>query len=188
MTKNYDSVNIKVDWPVIARLTDDIYPFNGYDHIRYTARAFIEDEQGRYLFLHIVGEDYFGKRDHLESCGGGLEKGEFLDQTIIREIKEETGYDAYDLGLIGSIYDAYNLINRITFSTFFHCRIDSTKKSVSHQTEAEQILIKELLFLKPLEALDWLENRSINPCDKLVHQRDATVFRYYLENYTDLLK
>ena len=31
-----DRLDIKVDWPIIGRLYDEEYPFEGYDHIRYT--------------------------------------------------------------------------------------------------------------------------------------------------------
>ena len=49
----------------IGRLEDDIWPKEGYDHIRYTARALVENQEGKFGFLHIVGEDLFGVRDHL---------------------------------------------------------------------------------------------------------------------------
>ena len=69
----------------IGRLDDDQYEFEGYDHIRYTARALAENQEGRFGFLHIVGEDFFGERDHLESCGGGMEEGESLFDTILTQ-------------------------------------------------------------------------------------------------------
>ena len=177
-----NEINVQVSWPIIGRLQDDQYPFEGYDHVRYTARGIIENEKGEFGFLHIVGEDFFGERNHLETCGGGMEEGEYLDDTIKREVMEELGLEVLSVELIGSIYDAYNLIKRITFSTFFHCKVDTSHVEVLHRTEEEEILIKEVVWLKPEEALDWLENRAQSRCDKLVQRRDAMALRYYLEN------
>ena len=176
-----DKLDIKVDWPIIGRLYDGEYPFEGYDHIRYTARAIMEKEDGKLGFLHIKGEDLIGPRDHLETVGGGLEEGEYLDDAIRREIREETGLECQSVELLGSIYDAYNLIKRITFSTFFFCKVDTSKYSQTHRTEEEEILISEIVWLEPDEALEWLENRHEHKVDRLVQQRDALALRYYLE-------
>lgn len=188
MDIDIDQIKIEVDWPILARLKDDLYPYEGYDHLRYTARALCMNEQGLFAFLHIMGEDLFGPRDHFETCGGGKEEGEMLDETLLREVKEELGYEASDLTLIGSILDTYNLIHRITFSTFFFCRVNSKEKKAMHRTEEENILIKEVLWLDPLEALRRLENDAQSRVDILVQRRDAIAFRYFLENHTDLFK
>ena len=165
----------------IGRLADDQYEFEGYDHIRYTARALAENQEGRFGFLHIVGEDFFGERDHLESCGGGMEEGESLFDTIKREVMEELGLEVQSCEYVGTIIDSYNLIKRITVSSFFHCLVDSSVLQETHRTEEEQILIKEIVWLTPEEAMDWLENRAEHKVDKLVQRRDAMALRYYLE-------
>ena len=165
----------------IGRLADDQYEFEGYDHIRYTARALAENQEGRFGFLHIVGEDFFGGRDHLESCGGGMEEGESLFDTIKREVMEELGLEVQSCEYVGTIIDSYNLIKRITVSSFFHCLVDSSALQETHRTEEEQILIKEIVWLTPEEAMDWLENRAEHKVDKLVQRRDAMALRYYLE-------
>ena len=165
----------------IGRLADDQYEFEGYDHIRYTARALAENKEGRFGFLHIVGEDFFGERDHLESCGGGMEEGESLFDTIKREVMEELGLEVQSCEYVGTIIDSYNLIKRITVSSFFHCLVDSSVLQETHRTKEEQILIKEIVWLTPEEAMDWLENRAEHKVDKLVQRRDAMALRYYLE-------
>ncbi len=165
----------------IGRLADDQYEFEGYENIRYTARALAENQEGRFGFLHIVGEDYFGERDHLETCGGGLEEGENLFDTIRREVMEELGLEIQSCEYVGTIMDSYNLIRRITVSSFFHCLVDSSAQKQTHRTEEEQILISEIVWLTAEEALDWLENRAEHKVDKLVQRRDAMALRYYLE-------
>ena len=177
-----NNIDIKLKWPIIARFNDDYFPYNGYDHIRYTARALLENQDGKFAFLHIVGEDFFGVRDHLETCGGGLEEGEKLDETIVREVKEEVGLDIIEYELVGSILDAYNLINRITLSTFFHCKVDNNNLSKVHRTYEEEVLIKEILWLDPDEALDRLKNSPKSNVDKIVQRRDFAALEYYLNH------
>ena len=188
MDIDINNVKFETDIPIIGRLKDDLFEYNGYDHVRYTSRALLENSKGEFGFLHIVGEDFFGVRDHLETCGGGIEENEDLYDTIIREVKEEMGYNVEQVQLIGGIIDSYNLINRITFSTFFHCYVDESNKVEIHRTEEESILIKEILWLKPLDALDYLKNKGKSNVDKIVHRRDYLALKYYLENYTDILK
>lgn len=181
MDIDIEKLQFEIDWPIFARFKDDLYPYHGYDHIRYTARALIENQNGCFGFLHIVGEDFFGKRDHLETCGGGLEEGEDLVECIIREVKEEMGLPIQKMKLIGSILDTYNLIERITLSTFFYCKVDDRVTEKIHRTEAEEILIKEILWLKPEDALERLENVHSSNVDLIVQRRDAAALRYYLE-------
>lgn len=174
-----NTLQFDIDWPIIGRFKDELFPYNGYDHIRYTARAIIENENNEFGFLHLVGEDFFGVRDHLESCGGGLEENEDLVDTIIREVKEEMGLSIKHLKLLGSIIDAYNLINRITLSTFFYCNVDTTKQEKLNRTYEEQILIKEIVWLKKEDALKRLKEAKSN-VDILVQRRDLLALEYYL--------
>ena len=185
MDIDIDKLDFQLDWPIIGRLKDEFYPYEGYDHIRYTARGLIENSRGQFVFLHIEGEDLFGMRDHLETCGGGLEENEAVDDALIREVREELGHEVHGLELIGSIVDTYNLIHRITLSTFFHGYIDD-RDIPMHRTEEEEILIKEIVCLDPLAALDRLEHQAVHAVDKLVQRRDALALRCYLK-YKGLL-
>ncbi|MBQ6479246.1 MAG: NUDIX hydrolase [Erysipelotrichaceae bacterium] len=177
----------KIQIKEIGRLEDDIWPKEGYDHIRYTARALVENREGKFGFLHIVGEDFFGVRDHLESCGGGIEQGEYADQALQREVLEELGYRVESYELLGTIIDTYNALKRITCSIFFHCRVDTAKQEDTNRTKAEQILFQEVLWLEPQEALDRLENDVRCDIGRLVQRRDAMALRYYLEHRDETL-
>ena len=174
-------VKIETNWPVIARIEDDLFPYEGYDHIRQTARALAENEKGEFGFLHIVGEDYFGKRNHLETCGGGIEENEGIYEALVREIGEEMGYRLKKLEMVGSILDAYNLIGRITLSHFAHVLLDTSEKMPLHRTEAEEILIKEIVWLKPLDALERLKHQYYSSVDLIVQRRDAAALEYFLK-------
>ncbi len=173
-------IKIETSWPLIARIEDDLFPYNGYDHVRQTARALAQNEKGEFGFLHIVGEDYFGIRDHLETCGGGIEGNEGIYEALEREIGEEMGYRMKKLEMLGSILDAYNLIGRITLSHFAHVLLDTSEKRPLHRTEAEEILIKEIVWLDPLVALDRLRHSYSSNVDLIVQRRDAVALEYYL--------
>ena len=182
MDIDIDKIKIETQFPIIARIKDDLFPYEGYDHIRYTARALAENEEGKFGFLHIVGEDYFGVRDHLETCGGGMEENESVLDALQREIREEMGYEIQSAEMVGCILDAYNLLSRITLSCFAHVKLDTSKKLPTQRTEAEEILIKEIVWLEPQEALRRLEFDVHSNVDRIVQRRDLAALRYYLEN------
>ena len=187
MRVDVNRIKFETNINIIGRFNDDLFEYKDIDNIRYTSRALIENSKGEFGFLHLVGEDFFGIRDHLETVGGGMEEDETVEDTIIREVKEEVGYDIKEFELIGAIVDTYNLINRITFSTFFHCLIDENNKHEIHRTIEEKTLIKEIVWLKPLDALDYLKNSAKSNVDKIVQRRDYVALEYYLKNYTKLL-
>ena len=58
--------------------------------------AVVEDEQGRVLLIHKTDNDLWALP------GGGHEIGETIAETVIREVKEETGYDVRVTGLVGT--------------------------------------------------------------------------------------
>ena len=188
MDIDLDQIKIETDLPVIARIKDDLYPYEGYDHIRYTARALAENEEGKFGFLHIEGEDFFGMRDHLETCGGGIEENEGICEALEREIGEEMGYGIREMQVIGCILDAYNLIGRITLSSFAHVKLDTSARQETARTFEEEILIREIVWLDPIEAVKKLKDDHHSKVDLIVQRRDAMALEYYLKNYTDLIR
>ena len=182
MDIDLNEIKVESEWPLIARIKDDLFPYEGYDHIRYTARALAENEEGKFGFLHIVGEDYFGVRDHLETCGGGMEENEGVFDTLQREIMEEMGFKTKGMKIVGSILDAYNLLKRVTYSSFAHAYVDTKENFALERTEAEQILIQEIVWLPPEEALYRVEHIYSSRVDLIVQRRDAAALRYYLEH------
>ena len=169
-----------MEWPLIGCLEDEIWPADGLSHIRYTSRALLENQDGLFGFLHIQGEDFFGKRNHLETIGGGIEKGEEPEDAMVREILEEAGYRAINVEPVGVVIDSYNLIYRLTNSYFFHVTVDTNNKLETHRTEEETLLISEILWLTKEEVLQRL-CQCDNPVDYLVHRRDLLAFQYWLE-------
>lgn len=83
--------------------------------------------------------------------GGAMEVGESIEQTIIREVKEETGFDVEIVKIIGIYTDSNHIIEysngevRQQFSICFECHIISGKKSVSSESILVEFFSKEQL-------------------------------------------
>ncbi len=154
---------------LLADLDDLEYKKHGYTHTRNTVRAIVLNDKDEIGMLHIVGEDFFGKRNHYETPGGGIEANEPYEKALKREILEELGYTCEVISEVGMIISRYNLIMRINVSRFYVVKLLEKKKL--HRTDEEEMLIFDVVF-KPLEW--WLEtiSKGDNPVDRLVHKRE----------------
>jgi 8-oxo-dGTP pyrophosphatase MutT (NUDIX family) len=165
---------------LIAQHEDIFWPEETIETLRFTSRVFIRNEEGKYAFLKIVGEDFFGVRNHLETCGGGVEEDETFLEAAIREVKEEIGYTAKNYNLMGCILDRLNPIQRMTCSVFFVADVDE-QLNETNRTEEEKILIDQVVWLSPDEAIRQFRHAE-SKVDAWVHRRDLRAFIYLLEN------
>lgn len=165
---------------LIAHFEDVFWENEPVDHLRFTSRVFLKNELGQYAFLHILGEDFLGERNHLETCGGGVEEDESFLDAAIREVKEELGVKAKNYKVIGSIIDRLNPIHRMTCSVFFSADLDEVYED-TNRTEDEKILIDSVLWLYPDEVIRRLSQAN-SYVDAYVHRRDLRAFIYLLEN------
>jgi 8-oxo-dGTP pyrophosphatase MutT (NUDIX family) len=105
--------------------------------------------------------------------GGGMELGESIEETIIREVKEETGYDVKVLKCIGIYTDPEHVIEysdgeiRQQFSICFACEITGGSLEVSSESkEVEFISLDQIKSLEMHQAQrvrinDYLESREM---------------------------
>jgi 8-oxo-dGTP pyrophosphatase MutT (NUDIX family) len=105
--------------------------------------------------------------------GGGMELGESIEETIIREVKEETGYDVKVLKCIGIYTDPEHVIEysdgeiRQQFSICFACEITGGSLEVSSESkEVEFISLDQIksLEMHPAQRVrinDYLESREM---------------------------
>jgi ADP-ribose pyrophosphatase YjhB (NUDIX family) len=57
--------------------------------------AIVEDDRGRIVLVHRLDNDLWALP------GGGMELGESIEETAVREVREETGLDVAITGLVG---------------------------------------------------------------------------------------
>lgn len=163
---------------ILAVYDDPFYVDNGITTLRFTARVFLHDSEGKYAFLRIVGEDGFGLRNHLESAGGGVDEGESFLQAAQREVQEELGVVAKDFDLIGMVIDEYHLIQRMTCTVYFSAAF-SHKNGPTQRTDEEKLLIEKIEWLKPVDVVKTLSSAD-SFVGNLIHRRELTAFTEYL--------
>jgi 8-oxo-dGTP pyrophosphatase MutT (NUDIX family) len=87
------------------------------------AVACVSDDQGRLLLEHRVDNDRWALP------GGTIEFGESIEQTVVREVREETGLDVEVTGLVGIYTDPRSRIAysdgevRQQFTLSFRCKL-----------------------------------------------------------------
>ena len=106
-------------------LQDTEWPLTYTDHDREIVRAIVVDGAGFYYFVRAVRDDEFGPATLIETSGGGVEPGEYPDEAILRELREELGAEAEILCRIGVVSDYYNLIHRHNINHYYLCRVRS---------------------------------------------------------------
>ena len=157
---------------LIGLFKDEVFPFSKISHLRNTVRVFLENDERKYALLRIIGEDIFGKRNHLETPGGGIEADEDVYEALKREVREELGYEIENITEIGTIIDMYNIIGRITQSTFFYASLSSDKKEAIHLTELEKTLLKGVEWYSLDEMAELLNPINKTGVELLINQRD----------------
>ncbi len=168
---------------LIAILEDGIYRKKTRDSYlkRWTVRAIAYNEEGKLGFLRLKGSDTFGKRNHLESIGGGVENDESLEEALYREVKEETGYECEVKEEVGVVVDHYNLLNRETISTFFVVQLLDQTGDVN-RSDDETELIDGIEFYNEEEVLEALTQYEKGTVNELVQRRDYYALKHYLKN------
>jgi 8-oxo-dGTP pyrophosphatase MutT (NUDIX family) len=107
------------------------------NQMRPGASAAIFDAAGRLLLQRRSDNGYWGLP------GGGMDLGESVAQTVVREVREETGYEVEVVRLIGVYSDpAHSVINypdgnRVqSIVCLFECRVVGGAPALSDETTA----------------------------------------------------
>ena len=118
--------------------------------------AFIQDPASRLLMIRRTDNDLYA------IPGGAQEVGETISQTVVREVKEETGISVDVTGLIGVYSDPEHVIAfsdgevRQEFSLCFRARAVGGEPRTSTES-------KEVLWVEPAK----LEDLNIHPSIRL---------------------
>ena len=110
--------------------------------------AVVEDDAGRILLIHKTDNDLWALP------GGGHDIGESIADTVVREVREETGYEVQVTGIVGTYTNPNHVMAyddgevRQQFSICFSARLVGGRKRTSSES-------KEVDWVPPasLEAL-----------------------------------
>lgn len=111
--------------------------------------AIVQDNEGRVLMIHKTDNDKWALP------GGGHEIGESIKDTVIREVKEETGYDIEVDAITGTYTNPNHVMAyddgevRQQFSIAFRAKLAGGEARTSN--ESDQV---EWLSLQQIDALD----------------------------------
>jgi 8-oxo-dGTP diphosphatase len=114
---------------------------------------------------------FLTKLDIYNLPGGGLEPGETPAQCVIRELKEETGYQGLQAEPSVVVIEYFK--DSVWESRFYTVQIGDALPSLPQLTKEEAEAGVEVLWLDLLTLMDTLENYpSKNPYGSNIHTRE----------------
>ena len=158
-------------------LTDNEWEFTHTTHDRDIVRAVVFDDDGYFYFVRAKRDDDFGKATLIETSGGGVEKGEDLEDALIRELKEELGAQAEIICKIGVVDDYYNLIHRHNINNYYLCKATSFGEKSLTQDEIEEFHLSTLKLTFD-EAVDEYERLRTTKVGRLIANRELPVLKH----------
>jgi len=111
--------------------------------------AIVEDNDGRILMIHKTDNDLWALP------GGGHDIGESIRETVVREVREETGYDVEVTNIVGTYTNPKHVMAyddgevRQQFSIAFSAKLIGGEAQTSDESE-------EVAWVAPTD-LDTLE-------------------------------
>ncbi|MFC7933502.1 NUDIX hydrolase [Streptomyces cinereoruber] len=130
------------------------------------ASAVVTDGGGRILLQRRRDNDLWALP------GGGMDMGDSLPGTAVREVKEETGLDVEITGLVGTYTDPRHIIEysdgevRRQFNVCFRARVTGGELRISDESTELRFVDREELDTLPmhhtqrLRLAHYLENRD----------------------------
>lgn len=163
------------------KIIDDFYPRPNIEFKkRNCVRGVIFNDKDEIALLYINGTDIFGKRDHFELPGGGIEDNESFEEALEREIDEELGYTIKDIKFLGIIENEYNLLKRSDKQHFFMANIN--EKTEQHLLEYEKELFGNIVFIHKDKIIEMYENYTPQNVGIEIHKRDLIAIKEALKN------
>ncbi|MCS7461744.1 NUDIX domain-containing protein [Paenibacillus doosanensis] len=149
---------------------------------RYGSRGVLVDGEMNVAMM------YMAKTKLYKLPGGGVDEGEDRQAAFLREIKEETGYEAEIVHELGYIEEHKN---RNQFMQYSYCFIaKACKKGVTMLSENEARLGMETRWMPLDQALEAMNNSARN-CEeysaKFMILRDKTILEKAMEFFSTKL-
>lgn len=157
-------------------LEDKEWEYTYTDHDREIVRAIVVDDDGYFYFARLDRDDIFEPCVVIETSGGGVEKGEDLQEAIKRELLEELGAKVEIIDKIGVVSDYYNLIGRHNINHYFLCKALSFGKN--HLTEDEvNAFHLTTLKLKYEDAVAYYQKNLTSKLGRLIFNREMPILK-----------
>lgn len=155
-------------------LKDLFHPNVKPTNLRPTVRVYPFDERGRIAMVYYDGYDFFGRRNHYESVGGGLEPGESKSKCLAREAMEEGGFVLEHVKEFETVSDVYGLIKQLNVHFYYTACITEIKKN---SLTLEELQIFDSIVFKTID--EWVRVLSIPAfgVNALVHQRELIMMK-----------
>ncbi len=158
----------------MIKLKDEIYEFKGISNVREVARGILLDEDNNIILETLYRDDEFGESKYVETPGGGVNVNESYSGALVREIREELGYNIKVIQYIEVVEDYYNLIKRKNRSYYFLCKVVS--KTTSHKEERELEMITGEVHLNIDDAIKMMEE-NVGGVGILVKNRELPILK-----------
>ena len=159
----------------VFHFQDSYYPSEYIDHQRIIVRAVVLNEKNEMILLHLVTIDKFGHRDCYETPGGGKKKNETFHEGVLREVREETGYECEIITYLGKVIDFYNLIHRENHNYYYLLKI---KMFVGdNREEYEKEIMKDMRFVSIDNAIQLMSNVQDDGVGYIVAQREIPILK-----------
>ena len=173
---------------LIAKITDEDIgeSFTGVNNpkTRTAVRTILKDGEGNIAILNKQLKNEF------KLVGGGVDKGESLDEALKREILEEAGCEVEITSYLGFLEEFRSKENFYQKSYVYLTKVVKNTKEL-HLTKKEEEEGAKICWFKPEKALQIMEKSY----DKLlpskysdlyatnfIVKRDSTILDYYIEN------
>src|ERR671930_1321720 len=118
--------------------------------------AIVPNERGEILMVHKTDNDLWALP------GGGMDVGESIAETVVREVKEETGIDVEVTGVVGIYTNPNHVMAYDDGEVRQQCSICSTTRILGGELRTSSET-KEVCFVDPAE----LERLNIHPSMRL---------------------
>lgn len=142
---------------------------------RLISRAVIFDGNSL-IFASIDRDDEFATMKYVETSGGGVQKGESLEEALHREVQEELGLEIEIVSYLGLVRDYYNLIGRKNLNHYFLARkVGTLEKHL--QEDEERLFHLRKAELSYEDALKIYEKNRGQKLGFLLYQREVPVLK-----------
>ncbi len=91
----------------------------------------------------------------IEVCGGAIDDGESPETSVVREVKEELGYNVSNLKAVNTVFLSPGIVReRVHLFTGNYTNSDRINNGGGLETENEEIEVFEVTFTKAMEMID----------------------------------